>query len=236
MQPFSAADARLNVTVEETSREEELAITDAERDPAARTADTATAPFTYAIDVGLLKSRSRAVDVEVDAAARAAIAAGLDIASLDAMRLTGSLAPWGRRGWRFDGRLVARAAQNCVVTLDAVAEAIDEPVLRIWSPDAARDVDVDSTTDGEDETPEPLGDAIDLGQIAVETLALALDPYPRTPDATLDDTVATPPGAEPLTDEAAKPFAGLAALRAAMTESDDPPDAAEPAPSGDKPA
>jgi hypothetical protein len=57
-----------------------------------------------------------------------------------------------------------------------------------------------------EDAPEPLvGGQIDLGAIATEFLILAIDPYPRKPDAVFQP----PPGG----DDSAHPFAALAALK-----------------------
>jgi hypothetical protein len=58
-----------------------------------------------------------------------------------------------------------------------------------------------------------LGEAIDVGEIAAEQAALGIDPYPRSDGAAFEGRIHGPPEAEPLTDEAARPFAKLAALR-----------------------
>lgn len=52
------------------------------------------------------------------------------------------------------------------------------------------------------------GDRIDLGEAAVQTLSLALDPFPRHPDA---DRILAEKGV--LSEEQAGPFAALAKLR-----------------------
>jgi hypothetical protein len=46
-----------------------------------------------------------------------------------------------------------------------------------------------------------------------EALALALPDYPRAPDAELEAGQFAAPGVAPMTDDEAKPLAGLAALR-----------------------
>ena len=51
-------------------------------------------------------------------------------------------------------------------------------------------------------------DRVDLGEVAVQTLSLALDPFPRHPDA---DRILAEKGV--LSEEAAGPFAMLAKLR-----------------------
>ncbi len=60
---------------------------------------------------------------------------------------------------------------------------------------------------------EPLTATIDLGALMVESLALALPLYPRAEGAHLRQAIFTEPGAAPLTDDDARPFAGLKSLR-----------------------
>ena len=99
------------------------------------------------------------------------------------------------------GMLKAEIEQICVVSLDAFRSEVHErfevrfvPEERLkdaFDPDAPDEVGY-------------LGDVIDLGEAAVEQLALALDPYPHKP------------GVEALTaepDTATNPFAGLEQLK-----------------------
>ena len=59
--------------------------------------------------------------------------------------------------------------------------------------------------------PEPVsGGAIDLGETVAQQFALALDPYPRCPDASIEALGAEPQGARP---EEGGPFAALARLK-----------------------
>lgn len=65
----------------------------------------------------------------------------------------------------------------------------------------------------EDDTIEPLGTWIDPAIIMIEALALALPEYPRKEEAQAETIRVTEPGKKPMTDEEARPFAGLAALK-----------------------
>jgi hypothetical protein len=105
----------------------------------------------------------------------------------------------------------AKVVQACAATDLPVPATIVEPFdLRFL-----RDVDAPV---GEDEEIEigsedldllPLeGDRADLGEAAVQTLSLALDPFPRHPDA---DRILAEKGV--LSEGAAGPFAALAKLR-----------------------
>jgi uncharacterized metal-binding protein YceD (DUF177 family) len=91
--------------------------------------------------------------------------------------------------------LVVRA---CVVTLDAF-ETVTEERFRVCFVPAGRLSD-DDDPESDDEIAYQ-GGTIDLGEAAAEQLALALDPYPRKPDAAFPDP-----------DQAAaeSPFAALA--------------------------
>lgn len=81
-----------------------------------------------------------------------------------------------------DGRVAAAVTQACSITGDPIAARVDEPItLRFVEPsEHAEETELD---DGALDTIEIEGGAIDLGEAAAETMALALDPYPRSPAA-----------------------------------------------------
>jgi uncharacterized metal-binding protein YceD (DUF177 family) len=74
----------------------------------------------------------------------------------------------------------------------------------------------------EDDTAEPLPATLDLFAVLSEALALALPQYPRAEDAELGEAVFAAPGVAPMTDEEAKPLAGLAALRDRLKGPEEP--------------
>ncbi|CAN0590320.1 unnamed protein product [Ectocarpus sp. 12 AP-2014] len=65
---------------------------------------------------------------------------------------------------------------------------------------------------------EPLGREIDLNAVMIEALSLALPTYPRADTAELGQAVFTEPGKAAMTDDDTKPFAALAALKAAQSD------------------
>ncbi|GKY87575.1 YceD family protein [Sinisalibacter aestuarii] len=160
----------------------------------------------------LAKGETRPILVEPDAEARAAIAALLGIDAVKKLRFEGTLGPLGKRDWRLTGQLGATVVQPCVVTLAPVTTRIEETVERAWIADwqepQSDEVELPESVDDE-----PLGTEIDIGTVMVEALALALPAFPRAEGAELDETVFTEPGKAAMTDEDARPFAGLAALR-----------------------
>lgn len=120
-----------------------------------------------------------------DAEAMKRIGKALDLASLSAFEADIRIAP-AHVGWTLSGRVRATAEQTCGITLEPLPVEVDER----FSIDL-----VDTPTDPalgteemeitlEDDSPDVIEDGrIDLGQYAVEQLALQLDPFPRKPGA-----------------------------------------------------
>ena len=166
---------------------------------------------------GLRTGTPTTFDLRPDDTARAAIADRLGLLALRKLRFSGALIPEGRDAWRLDATLGATVVQACVVTLDPVTTRIDEPVERLWRPDAAlndRGEGAEIEVPGEDI--EPLPEVIDLRAVLTEALALALPLYPHAPGATdaaraLEEAAAPAPE-----DERPNPFAALEGLKSRM--------------------
>ncbi|WP_395651336.1 YceD family protein [Brevundimonas sp.] len=122
--------------------------------------------------------------LEPDAAARSKIAKALDLASLDAFVADLSVAPAANAGYRLTGRVRASAVQTCGITLEPLPVEIDErfSIDLVEAVDPIEIDEIEITLD--DDAPDVIEDGrIDLGQYAVEQLALTLDPFPRKPGA-----------------------------------------------------
>lgn len=131
-----------------------------------------------------MPTNGRDLALTVDADTRAAIAEFLEITSVE--RLTVALhAVRFRGGMRVSGQLDAEIAQPSVVSLEPVRQKIVEPVDRIFLPGAEKDFADDADTDvfvdpdGEDIPDHFDGNEADLSDLIIETLSLAIDPYPR---------------------------------------------------------
>ncbi len=150
--------------------------------------------------------------VEPDAQARDALAAELGIMGLKKLRFIGTLAPSGRRDVTLEADLGATVVQECGVTGAPVTTRIDEEVTRRYLADWI-EPEGDEVEMPEDDSAEPLPPVIDVEAVMAEALALALPLFPRAPGVEPVEVSVTEPGREPMTDEDAKPFAGLRALR-----------------------
>ncbi|MEM7497305.1 MAG: DUF177 domain-containing protein [Pseudomonadota bacterium] len=179
-------------------------------------------PLSHPVEVAALaESGGLSFELAPEAGERAVIARYLGLDGLAALGFRGNLVPQGA-GWALEGRLTARLGQTCVVTLEPVETEVDVPVERSWLPDVAPPSAAELELREDDyRAPEPLGREIDLAVPMLEALALEIDPFPRGEGAEHGAEVYAPPGEAPLTDEAARPFAGLAALKARLSGDDD---------------
>jgi uncharacterized metal-binding protein YceD (DUF177 family) len=149
---------------------------------------------------------------------RADLAGRFGLLSLDSFSASFTLKRLRKDLVRVKGRITASLAQACVVTLDPVPARIDErfevDFIEGVEP-AVTDLELDAEAA---EAPEPAPDGwIDLGELAAEQLGLALDPYPRKPDAAVPAEWTAGPAAEPAAAERPNPFAILDKLRSGET-------------------
>ncbi|NHF71733.1 YceD family protein [Paracoccus xiamenensis] len=163
----------------------------------------------------LSPSRPNPFDLTPDATARSAIADELDLLDLPQFRFEGAIRASGSDAWALTGQLSATVVQACAITLAPVKTKLTEEVSLLFSPHVA--TPEEEEVEMGDETVEPLGQWIRLGDIALEALALALPPHPRAPGAELPQDVQDD-GAE---DEPRRPFAGLADLMKAKKPNQD---------------
>ncbi len=155
-------------------------------------------------------AQGRSVAIEADTEARARIAQRLALIAVDRFVLTAEIRTVAG-GIGAKGAVEASIVQPCAATGLPVPVTLNEPFdLRFLRDiDAPVDADEEIEISSEDCDLLPLeGDRVDLGEAAVQTLSLALDPFPRHPDA---DRVLAEKGV--LSEEAAGPFAALAKLR-----------------------
>ena len=151
----------------------------------------------------------REVRIAADPAERAALATRFGVLAVD--RLEAVLAV--RReaaGIAVRGRVTGAVMQACSVTGVPLAATIDEPVALLFVErlDEQEEIELDA---GALDTVEIEGGAVDLGEAAAETMALALDPFPRSPDA-----AAALREAGVISEEEAGPFGALKDLKAKL--------------------
>ncbi len=101
-----------------------------------------------------------------------------------------------------DGRLQAKAEQACIITGEAVEEAINEAFQLRFIPESDMpdddEIDLESLLQEDADDVPYDGRMIDLGEAAAEQLALCLTPYPRRAGAGLESFVDVTPSDDEL--------------------------------------
>ncbi len=181
-------------------------------------------PVTHIYRFADLPNRKRThFAIEPDAPARKALADIIGVLQIKKLRFDGALIPTGKRDWRVEAKLGATVSQACVVTLDPMSTRIDEDITRSYVADFDTP-DEDEIEMSGDDNADPLPATLDLMDIIAEALVLNMPTYPRKDGIEAEVVAVTEPGKKVMTDEDARPFAGLAAMRAALENKGDDTD------------
>lgn len=148
-----------------------------------------------------------------DEATRAALAKRFDLPAIAALEADVALTRAGDIV-KLTGTLTASATQSCVISRQDVAATVNEPVtLKFMSQPAAiptAEEEIELAADDCDVIWHD-GRAIDVAEAMAQSFALALEPFPRAPDA---EEFARAAGIK--AEEEAGAFGALAALKAQM--------------------
>ena len=169
--------------------------------------------FAHRLTLDRIRDGDR-LDLVADADERAAVAARLGLASLGRLDAHAVLRRDGTTV-NASGRVKASLEQRCVATGDPLAVRVDEAFDLRFVPEpktAGGDEEFELGAD-ELDTLFHDGQAIDLGAAIADSLALALDPYPRSPKAE-----AALREAGVISEDEAGPFAALAALKGKLSK------------------
>jgi uncharacterized metal-binding protein YceD (DUF177 family) len=163
--------------------------------------------FPRPVDLARMGDSTTRLEIEANESERAALARRFGIPSIDALKARLELRRVsGGAAVKLTGQLSANVTQACVVTLQPVAQHVEESFEIVYS-DAVTDEQSAIGAVNDIAWPEPLPQGpLDVGEAVAEQLSLALDPYPRAPGVALDSQWT---GEE----ESAKPFAALNKLR-----------------------
>jgi uncharacterized metal-binding protein YceD (DUF177 family) len=164
--------------------------------------------FGHDLPVNSIRDGDR-VDIVADEVERAAVAKRLGLLSLDCFKAHCVIERDGS-AIRARGRVQASLEQPCVATGDPVAEHIDEAFDLLFVPEPNAESVDDEIELGEGDCDAVFfdGRSVDIGSAVADTLALAMNPYPRSAGAE-----AALKEAGVLREEQAGPFAALAKLK-----------------------
>jgi Large ribosomal RNA subunit accumulation protein YceD len=180
---------------------------------------TEAPPFSRPVQVDGVRIDGLEISIKADEGERARLARLNNLPAIGRLEAQFRLDRIGRSGVRVTGKLQAAVTQTCVVSLEPFdAEVRQDVDVRCAPAPAAKPVPPKLKRGrgpppapvvvevGDDDPPDPIVDGeIDLGVLAAEMFSLALDPYPRKPDAAFE------PPADTTDDVADSPFGRLAA-------------------------
>ncbi|HEU4986032.1 MAG TPA: DUF177 domain-containing protein [Rhizobiaceae bacterium] len=160
---------------------------------------SSTSPVAFPVNVQRLPQKGMPVTIVADDEQRKALADAHGLVSVDGFRSDLTIRPWKKDGVRVSGTVKADIVQTCVVTLDPLEAHIEEEISAIFVPEGsslARDPieggEMVLDAEGPDSPETFRGETIDVGGLAEEFFELAIDPYPRKADATVEAELPEP--------------------------------------------
>ena len=171
------------------------------------------------VDLERLGASGTAIEIAASDSERAALARRFGFVGLPAFSARVSVDRRAGGQVVVEGRLRGRVVQACILTLEPVAQELDEAFRIVFKQGLDEERDPESgeaLVSAQIDAPEPLqGNLLDVGEIAAEQLSLAADPYPQRPGVKLEDVLPKPreAGRAGRNEQRRHPFAGLAALR-----------------------
>lgn len=183
--------------------------------------------FSFPINITSISPVGRTYTLKASAAERARVATRLDLQEIKALTATLDVKTAAGGFIKVTGQVDAEVVQTCVVSLAPVPATISDVISARFITEEraakekakrakakARGEEEEEVVEvGKEDHPEVAkAGRIDLGEVAVVHLALALDPYPRAPGAAFKPEAW---GLEPEKAEntPASPFAALAKLK-----------------------
>ena len=165
--------------------------------------------FSRPVRIDTLGAEPRTIVIEAEEAERAALARRFDLPAIARLAAEAALV-------RDDaeviarGRIEAEVTQSCVATGEPVEARVDEPFELMFrpGPEPARPDEEVELSGTELDVTFYEGAELDLGEAVAETLALSLDPFPRSAGA---DEALKAAGVK--SEDEAGPFGALAELR-----------------------
>lgn len=139
--------------------------------------------FSRPIELARLGALEAVYPIAATSAEREALARRFDLLALDRLEAEIRLQRLARGMVRVSGSFAAEVVQACVITLAPLAARLADRFTVLYGPGEADETVV---LDYESDLVEPLeGSVIDIGEAVAQQLAVALEPYPRAPGASL---------------------------------------------------
>lgn len=143
---------------------------------------TPRAEFSRIIEVARLPKHGLEVIETASADECRALAARYKLDAVRAFSLNADIMTWRKKGLQIKATVIAKLTQICVVTLEPFEQELTENFEVLMLPEEM--LKPDENEDGMEQPEAVIDGQADIGELAAQYLALALDPYPRkTADA-----------------------------------------------------
>lgn len=178
-------------------------------------------PFSFLVKVGHVSSNPVSITLEADEKEREGLAKIWKIVSVKSLKAEIRTSRWKRDGLRISGQFVGELVQDCVVSLKPISTKIEDEFVAHFVPDTSKLARQDNLQNGEliidvegPDIPDTFsGNTIDIAVVVSEFAAMAIDPYPRDPDAEIDEKFQSRSGDD---DKVPSAFAALAAIKSEL--------------------
>jgi uncharacterized metal-binding protein YceD (DUF177 family) len=130
--------------------------------------------FSRPLLVGRVPAGGSHEKLKADAKECERLAKRLKVKAIHTLTAEMKVRPWRGGGLKVAGKALVDLEQTSVISLEDFRQTMELEIERYFlshAPNPHEELDVDVID----------GDAIDLGEVVSETLALELDPYPRKP-------------------------------------------------------
>ena len=167
-----------------------------------------TPEFSYIVDANRIPASGQRLKLKADEREREALAKRFGLEKIDELSAELNFKRVNAKRVRLDAAFQARVEQKCGVTLETFSQPVQDRFSVIFSSEdemslRPNEIDLDMT---EEDDIEFLQDGkIDAGELVAEYLSLALEPFPRAPDAVFQGEI------DPEKDE--NPFSVLEKLK-----------------------
>ncbi len=149
----------------------------------------------FVLQVAKIHAAEREFTIDAGQSELKAIAARFGVLRVNALHAECKAARWRKKGVSCSGRIRALLEQSCSVSLMPVEEEIDISFRALFWPANYADklpggyMDDEAFTDiSGDDSPELFeNDRINFGKTVLEYFALAINPYPKTSDAEMQE-------------------------------------------------
>jgi len=170
------------------------------------------------LDVAAIPPKGKSLRIEAEEAERADLAERFSLEEVKSFKgeITVTPLPKGEN-FVLEGKYEAEIVQICVISLQPFSCSVKGCVSRRYGPPPPEEEDIEILVEmDEEDPPEPLDEGrIDAAEALVEEFGVALDPFPKSPEAQFEGYQV---GGEESEAESPGPFAALAALKDKMKE------------------